>query len=64
LEWDGLDRSKTVDPDSSGDDLINVDGLRPKDVWAVGQVGHLFSVEPLAEHWNGSKWARSPFSRP
>jgi hypothetical protein len=42
--------------------LFAVSAWSDTDVWAVGSLGPLGSLQPLAEHWDGSGW--SSFSTP
>jgi len=63
--WDGTQWSvvKSVNVQSSDDNLSGVVALSTSDVWAVGQfskLGGAGNAQTLVEHWDGTQWSIVP----
>ena len=59
LHWDGAKWNVVHSPDPGGSGNYNsfwaAVAVSSDEVWAVGDVG-LDRLDPMAEHWNGSRW--------
>ncbi|HYO48500.1 MAG TPA: hypothetical protein VEW94_01510, partial [Chloroflexia bacterium] len=65
--WDGTQWNVIPSADIGDVDVerfIGVVAIRPDDIWAVGNYGSFESPEVLIEHWDGTRWTRSPSISP
>jgi hypothetical protein len=56
--WSLVPADDPSDADSSG--LLGVAATGRADAWAVGYANYPDRSEPVAQHWNGTRWTRSP----
>ncbi|HLI71045.1 MAG TPA: hypothetical protein VKV19_14905 [Ktedonobacteraceae bacterium] len=64
LHWDGINWQQVASPDAVAggkNALVAVSASSAHDVWAVGfSVPQRGAIEPVIEHWDGTKWSVSP----
>ena len=62
LHWNGTAWTQVTapDPGTSGNGLESITGIAANDLWAVGNYSDGALIHPLAVHYDGSRWVRTP----
>jgi hypothetical protein len=66
VHWDGSrwERVASSNPSHRYNELYDVDGAGPDDVWAVGGYLSGKASRAITQHWDGTSWTTVPVSQP
>jgi hypothetical protein len=62
LHWNGTAWTQVTapDPGTSGNSLESISGIAANDLWTVGNYSAGALIHPLAVHYDGTRWVRTP----